>query len=93
MVNTKTGQTIVFKGLDDPLKSKSISPPFGTFRFLVMEELAEYDGYEEIRSVRQSVLRGKGPFQSFYAYNPPETASAWVNFEIARQAAVDRSLH
>lgn len=93
MVNTKTGQTIVFKGLDDPLKSKSISPPFGTFRFLVMEELAEYDGYEEIRSVRQSVLRGKGPFQSFYAYNPPETASAWVNFEIARQAAIDRTLH
>ena len=93
MRNVDTGQTIIFKGLDDPLKSKSISPPFGYYRFLFMEELAEYDGMAEVRSVRQSVLRGKGPFQSFYAYNPPETASEWVNYDLKKQLAVDPTLH
>ena len=84
IVNKISGQQIMFRGLDDPLKSKSIKPPKGYFRYLWLEELAEYDGIEEIRSVRQSIVRGKHRSHSFYSYNPPETASIWVNDEASK---------
>ena len=74
-------QEIMFRGLDDPLKSKSIKPHKGYFKYLWLEELAEFDGMEEIRNVRQSILRGGKKFLSLYSYNPPETSSNWVNDE------------
>ena len=79
IVNTLTGQVIMFRGLDDPLKSKSIKPPKGYFKYLWFEELAEYKGAEEIRNVRQSIVRGGHEFKVLCSYNPPETASEWVN--------------
>lgn len=85
IVNTETGQEIMFRGLDDPLKSKSIKPSKGYFKYLWLEELAEYDGMEEIRNVRQSILRGGKKFLSLYSYNPPETSSNWVNDEANRK--------
>ena len=53
-----TGQKIIMKGLDDPLKVKSIKLVKGYFKFLWFEELAEFAGPDEIRSVEQSILRG-----------------------------------
>ena len=85
IVNTESGQVIMFRGLDDPLKSKSIKPAKGYFKYLWLEELAEYDGMEEIRSVRQSILRGGKQFLSLYSYNPPETSSNWVNDEATKK--------
>ena len=85
IVNTESGQEIMFRGLDDPLKSKSIKPAKGYFKYLWLEELAEYDGMEEIRSVRQSILRGGKQFLSLYSYNPPETSSNWVNDEATKK--------
>jgi len=84
IVNELSGQVIMFRGLDDPLKSKSIKPPKGYFRYLWLEEWAEFDGMEEVRSVRQSILRGGKKMQSIYSYNPPETSSNWVNEEAER---------
>jgi len=84
IVNEESGQVIMFRGLDDPLKSKSIKPPKGYFRYLWLEEWAEFDGMEEVRSVRQSILRGGKKMQSIYSYNPPETSSNWVNEEAER---------
>ena len=77
-----TGQQILFRGLDDPLKSKSIRAPFSWFKYLWFEEAAEFDGVEELRSVCQSVQRGGESFQTFYSYNPPETYGCWVNQEM-----------
>lgn len=77
-------QEIMFRGLDDPVKSKSIKPHKGYFKYLWLEELAEFDGMEEIRNVRQSILRGGKQFLSLYSYNPPETSSNWVNDEALR---------
>lgn len=76
-----TGQKIVFRGLDDPAKSKSVKMPFGYFGLIWFEELEQYNGMAEIRSVLQSYMRGGTDFLCFYSYNPPQTVSNWVNSE------------
>lgn len=76
-----TGQMILFRGLDDETKSKSIKAPFGFYKYLWFEELAQFGGYKEIRSVKQSVQRGGHGFKTFCSYNPPMTQSNWVNVE------------
>jgi PBSX family phage terminase large subunit len=75
----RTGQKIIMKGLDDPLKVKSIKLQKGYFKYLWFEEGAEFSGPEEIRSVEQSVLRGGEDFVEFVSYNPPNDPAAWVN--------------
>lgn len=75
----KTGQTIYFRGLDDPLKLKSIKPPFGYIGILWIEEEDQLNGPEEERSVKQSVLRGGNESFFFASYNPPKSKSNWVN--------------
>lgn len=89
IVRRRTGQQILFRGLDDPMKSKSLKAPFGYFRFFWAEEFDQFDGIEEIRSVRQSVLRGGHTFQTFYSYNPPETSANWANFFVLKDAVLD----
>ena len=69
-----TGQTIYFRGLDDPLKVKSIKPKFGYIGILWFEELDQFAGAEEIRSVEQSAKRGGGRFYVFKSFNPPISA-------------------
>jgi len=78
---TPTGQKIIFRGLDTPLKLKSIKFSKGYAKFVWYEELAEFAGMEEIRSVNQSLMRGGETFVAFYSYNPPRNKSAWVNSE------------
>lgn len=91
IVKRSTGQMILFRGLDDPLKSKSIRCPFSFLRYCWFEEAAEFDGIEEIRNVRQSVQRGGHDFVTFYSYNPPETSACWVNYEMKRLTHKDPS--
>ena len=77
-----TGQRIMFRGADDPMKSKSIKLRKGHyFKYLWFEELAEFRGMEDIRVIKQSVLRGVDRAFTLYSYNPPKTASNWVNSE------------
>lgn len=77
----RTGQQIIMKGLDDPLKLKSIKPARGYFKYLWNEEGAEYTDLEEIESVVQSVLRGGEKSVHFVTYNPPVEPKAWINVE------------
>lgn len=58
IVYKPTGQIIYFRGMDDPLKIKSIKVPFGYIGILWYEEFDQYAGEEAIRSVNQSALRG-----------------------------------
>lgn len=74
-----TGQTIYFKGLDDPLKAKSIKPPFGYIGILWFEELDQFNGPEEIRSVEQSAKRGGDKYFVFKSFNPPISVNNWTN--------------
>jgi len=74
-----TGQVIKFRGLDKAKKTKSIKIAKGYFKFLWFEELDEFSGEEEIRSVQQSVLRGGTKFVVFKSFNPPISKSNWAN--------------
>lgn len=74
-----TGQKIMFFGLDDPGKIKSIKVPFGYIGIGWFEELDQFAGPEEIRNVEQSLFRG-GPFSfAFKSFNPPAMARNWAN--------------
>ena len=77
-----TGQKILFFGLDDPAKVKSIKLPFGYVGIVWFEELDQFSGMEEIRNVLQSLLRGGPSYQVFGTYNPPKSQNSWVNEEI-----------
>ena len=76
---TPTGQVIIFRGLDKAKKVKSIKIAHGYFKYLWFEELDEFSGDEEIRSVQQSVLRGGEKFIVFKSFNPPISKSNWAN--------------
>lgn len=78
----KTGQKILFFGLDDPAKVKSIKLPSGYVGLVWFEELDQFSGMEEIRNVLQSLLRGGPSYQVFGTYNPPRSRNNWVNEEI-----------
>lgn len=80
-----TGQQIIFTGLDDPLKLKSIKIRNGYFKYVHFEELPEFSGMDEIRSVEQSVMRGGDNFVEICTYNPPNDPAAWVNAEADRE--------
>lgn len=82
LVYTPTGQEIVFLGMDDPQKIKSLKPAHGYYKYVWFEEVSEADGIEEIRSIIQSVVRGGEDFKIFYSFNPPANQSNWVNLEV-----------
>lgn len=74
-----TGQAILFRGLDYAKKIKSIKVAKGYIKYAWFEELDEYNGDEEIRSVQQSVLRGGTKHFVFKSFNPPISKSNWAN--------------
>ena len=92
IIRPATGQRILFRGADDPMKSKSIKLTHGYFKYLWFEELTEFRGMEDIRSIKQSVLRGGERTVTFYSYNPPRSAQNWVNREVLLPRA-DRMVH
>lgn len=74
-----TGQKILFFGLDDPGKLKSLKAPFGSIGLVWFEELDQFDGPEEVRSVEQSVFRGGAYALAFKSFNPPASPRSWAN--------------
>jgi len=90
--NVRTGQRILFRGADDPSKTKSIKVAKGYFGFLWFEELDEFAGVREIRTVKAGVLRGGERGTTFCTYNPPQSARNWVNAQ-ALVPRADRLVH
>lgn len=74
-----TGQKIMFFGLDDPGKVKSIKVPFGYIGVGWFEELDQYAGPEEVRNVEQSIFRGGPLALCLKSFNPPAMARNWAN--------------
>ena len=74
-----TGQKIMFFGLDDPMKVKSIKLPFGYIGITWFEELDQYAGENELRTVTQSTMRGGERFWDFRTFNPPISKNNWAN--------------
>lgn len=81
MIYKETGQRILFLGVDDPQKIKSLKLPFGYVGVVWYEELDSFAGMEEVRSVNQSLLRGGSDYWVFCSFNPPKTVDNWVNAE------------
>lgn len=86
IINRKTGQRIMFRGADDPVKSKSIKLTQGYFKYLWFEEVSEFREADGLRMIMQSVFRGVSKGYTFYSYNPPRTAVNWVNEEVLKKA-------
>ena len=82
-----TGQKILFRGLDKAKKTKSIKASRGYFKYLWFEELDEFAGIEEIRTVQQSVLRGGSQFIVYKTFNPPISRSNWANVYVSEPRA------
>ena len=74
-----TGAAIIFRGLDDAGKLKSIKPPKGVFRYIWFEEFSELHGPNALRSIMQSVQRGGNHFTIFRSFNPPISRNNWAN--------------
>ena len=87
-----TGQKILFRGLDEENKGKSIKIANGYFGIVWFEELAEFNGPSEISTTLQSLLRGGPEYWVFYSYNPPKSRDSWVNQE-ATLDVPDRIVH
>lgn len=88
-----TGAQIIFRGLDDSSKLKSIKPRKGIFRYIWFEEFSELTGENFTRSVLQSVQRGGEKFTVFRSFNPPISASNWANIYIQRPDPRGITLH
>lgn len=89
-----TGAQILFRGLDDASKLKSIKPRRGLFRFIWLEEFAELPGPNFARNVLQSVMRGQGTNpQVFRSFNPPISKANWANQFVAEPDAQGITFH
>ncbi len=87
-----TGQKILFFGLDDPGKLKSIKTPFGYVGVAWFEELDQFAGPEEVRNVEQSLFRGGSFSLSLKSFNPPAMARNWAN-RYALEARPGKLIH
>lgn len=74
-----TGQKILFLGMDDPGKVKSIKLPFGYIGITWWEELDQFEGEGQIRKAQQSTMRGGDKYWNFMSYNPPISVNNWAN--------------
>lgn len=80
--HVQTGQKILFRGADNPLKAKSIKLKKGFIKIFWGEEIDRFGGMEEIRNLLQSLFRGEGDgWISLFSFNPPKSQRSWVNAE------------
>ena len=73
-------QQILFVGLDDPEKSKSMKISTGYIAILWVEEKTEVDP-ADLQNLKISALRGGDVFYMFESYNPPSATRHWCNAE------------
>ena len=92
LIYKPTGQKIMFRGADDPMKIKSIKVPFGYIAVTHFEEKDQFAGRAEIRNILQSTMRGGSVFWNFEIYNPPISRDNWANKDSLEERA-DRLCH
>jgi PBSX family phage terminase large subunit len=92
LIYKPTGQKIMFRGTDDPMKLKSIKAPFGYIGITHFEEKDQFAGRKEIRTILQSTMRGGDTYWNFETYNPPITRDNWANLD-SQEIRADRLCH
>lgn len=77
------GNSIIFRGADDPGKIKSIKASKFPIARLWIEELAEFKTEDEVTTISNSILRAELPdgldYKIYFSYNPPKMRQSWVN--------------
>ena len=84
----RTGQQILMLGGDDPESTKSLTWAQGRTGFFWAEEVTQFRGADDLRNIRQSIIRGSGNIVSFYSFNPPKSPRNWTNAEVATVEAM-----
>ena len=92
LIYKPTGQKIMFRGADDPMKIKSIKVPFGYIAVTHFEEKDQFAGRAEIRTILQSTMRGGSRDWNFESYNPPISRDNWANKD-SLEERTDRLCH
>ena len=92
LIYKPTGQKIMFRGADDPMKIKSIKVPFGYIAVTHFEEKDQFAGRAEIRNILQSTMRGGSKYWNFESYNPPISRDNWANKDSLEERP-DRLFH
>ena len=92
LIYKPTGQKIMFRGADDPMKIKSIKVAFGYIAITHFEEKDQFAGRPEIRNILQSTMRGGPRYWNFESYNPPISRDNWANKDSLEERA-DRLCH
>lgn len=92
LIYRPTGQKIMFRGADDPMKIKSIKVPFGYIAVTHFEEKDQFAERREIRTILQSTMRGGSVYWNFESYNPPISRDNWANLDSLEERA-DRMTH
>lgn len=108
ITNKFTKQQVIFLGLDDEDKVRSVTTDVGYFSIVWFEEARQFSNMEEIRQTMNSVLRGgaddedendvdlnedsDAEFMMFMTYNPPKSAHEWINKE-AKKIVKGRLVH
>lgn len=89
MVRRKsTGQVVLFRGLDDEQKAKSLQLPHPDMYlgFACWEEFDQFRGEKQVRTVQQTIKRGQAPhFWTFRAFNTPVNDQHWAHKYTERQ--------
>lgn len=86
-----TGQVILFNGVDDPSKLKSLKAKNGYFAITWFEESNEFTKEEQI-NIKLTTMRGGKDFYIFDSFNPPPSIRNWKNTDI-RQKKDNRLVH
>lgn len=82
MTYKPTGQVILFKGADNPKKLKSTKVFVGYIKYVWYEECDEFETYDKITNINQSLLRGGHEYCVFYSFNPPKSQRNWCNRQV-----------
>lgn len=92
IVDKRNGTAFYFSGVDDPQKLKSMIIAKGYVRYLWFEELAEFDSWQEVDTVRASFTRKHLPpgahVVTYYSYNPPKNPYEWINEWVAQREGI-----
>lgn len=92
LIYKPTGQKIMFRGADNPMKIKSIKVPFGYIAVTHFEEKDQFAGRAEMRTILQSTMRGGSKYWNFESYNPPISRDNWANKD-SLEERTDRLCH
>ena len=92
IIDKRNGTAFYFSGVDDPQKLKSMMIAKGYVRYLWFEELAEFDSWQEVDTVRASFTRKHLPpgahVVTYYSYNPPKNPYEWINEWVAQREGI-----